>query len=74
MLVVYRICMTKCVTLPPLLACTVDRHTLLWKIGNQKSTPFLNVLFLLKNLLVTHVRQATIFAGQTVKFRGLYCI
>jgi hypothetical protein len=44
MLAVY-ICMTKCVTSPPLLACTVDGHTLLWKIGNQKSAPFLNVQY-----------------------------
>jgi hypothetical protein len=60
--------MTKCVTSPPLLACTVDGHTLLWKIENKKSAPFLNVLFYVKHLPVTHVRQATIFGGQTVKF------
>jgi hypothetical protein len=41
MLAVYRIRMTKCVTSPPLLACT---DTLLWKIGNQESAPFLNAL------------------------------
>jgi hypothetical protein len=46
MLAVYRICMTKCVTSPPLLACNVDGHTLLWKIGNQKSAPFLSFLSL----------------------------
>jgi hypothetical protein len=59
----YRICTTKCVTSPPLLACTVDGHTLLWKIGNKKSATFL-----FKKLPVTHVYQATIFAGQTVIF------
>jgi hypothetical protein len=59
--------MAKCVTSPPLLGCTVDGHTLLWKIGHKKSAPFFNA-FLFKNLPVMHVRQTTIFAGQTVKF------
>jgi hypothetical protein len=36
-------CMTKCVTSPPLFACTVDGHTLLWKIGN-----FLTYFFIKK--------------------------
>jgi hypothetical protein len=26
----------------------LDGHTLLWKIGNKKSAPFLNVLFIKK--------------------------
>jgi hypothetical protein len=63
------------VTSPPLLACAVDGHTLLWKLGNQQSAPSLNVLFIKKFtghacppgddicLLIL-----TIFAGQTVKF------
>jgi hypothetical protein len=58
---------TKCVTSSPLLACALDGHTLLWKLVNQQSAPFLNVRFV-KKLPVTHVRQVTIFAGQTVKF------
>jgi hypothetical protein len=57
--------MTKCVATPPLLASTVDGPYTSLENGNQKSAP---VFFLLKKLPVTHVRQATIFAGQTVKF------
>jgi hypothetical protein len=45
MLAVYCIRTTKCVTSPPLLACVLDGHTLLWKLGNQQSAPFLNVRF-----------------------------
>ena len=53
MLAVYRIRTTKCVTSPPLLACALDGHTLLLKLGNQQSAPLRTFLF--KNLPVTHV-------------------
>jgi hypothetical protein len=37
--------MTKCVTSPPLFACTVDGHTLVWKIVNKKSAPFFKLTY-----------------------------
>jgi hypothetical protein len=48
MLAVYRICMYDKMCHFAALTCTVDGHTLRWKIGNKKSAPFLNVLFIKK--------------------------
>jgi hypothetical protein len=48
-----------------LITCAENQQSNLEK---QQSALFFNVRFCLKKLPVTHVRQATIFAGQTVKF------
>ena len=81
-LAVYRIRTTK-VSLrrPYLITCAENQQS---NLENQQSALFFNVRFCLKKLPVRHVRQATIFAGQTVKFyrsatgdrylfRGLVC-
>jgi hypothetical protein len=50
---------------PYLITCAENQQS---NLENQQSALFFNARFCLKKLPVTHVRQATIFAGQTVKF------
>jgi hypothetical protein len=49
-------------------ACTVDGHHTPLENCKSKICSIFERTFLLKHLPVTHVRQVTIVAGQTVKF------